>query len=263
MGSMEPPATITERGAVPEAEFAEASPVRVVLSYVLGWSFSFVVASVVVISSLVTFGVFWRTMTPWQLRFWGRWALRIQGVRVEYEGLEHIEGPGKRVVLFNHSSGLDAMLVPSVFPEAGVAVIKREVLFIPLVGLALYLMGFIMVARGRGGRSKKLLMRAAERMERDTITVFIAPEGTRTHDGSLQAFKRGAFHLALASRAPLVPMVVKGGYFLYPRHRRVGRPGTVKVKLLPPIPTDDLTIENMPEFVERVREIYLRELAAA
>ena len=262
MDSTAPAATTTESGGAPPPVLAEASWPRVVFSYVVGWLFSLLLSTAVVISSLLTFGVFWRWLTPLQLRFWARGALWIQGVRVEYEGREHLEGAAKRVVLFNHSSGLDAMLIPTVYPEGGVSVIKREVLWIPIVGLALYLMGFLMVARGRGGKSKGILERAAKRMDRERITVFIAPEGTRTADGSLQEFKRGAFHLALASGAPVIPLVVKNGYSLYPRHRRVARPGTVKVCILPPIPTDDLTAENLPEFVDQVREVYLRELAS-
>ena len=244
-------------------DFAEAGPLRLAWSVVFGWSFTLVFAAFASAVTLLTFGLFWRWLTPLLLRFWGRTAMWIQGVRVEYSGLEHLEGPAMRVALFNHSSGLDAMLVPTLYPRAGVACIKREALFIPFVGLALYLMGFLLIDRGRGDRAKRILARAAERMERDRITVFIAPEGTRTRDGQLQAFKRGAFHLALSTGAPIVPVVVRGGFRLYPRHYWTARPGTIEVRVLPPIPTDDLTLETMPAFIEEVRALYQRELHAA
>ncbi len=237
-------------------DFAEANPARLVFSVVVGWCFTLLCAVTVIALALVTFGTCWRWLTPLELRLWGRGALAIQGVKVIYEGLEHLEGQANRVALFNHSSGLDAMIVPTLCPRAGVAVVKREVLFVPLVGVALYLMGFVLVDRGRGDRAKRTLGRAAERMKRDQMTVFIAPEGTRSRDGGLQPFKRGAFHLALASRAPIVPVVISGAYALYPRHRWTGRPGTVRVRVLPPISTDSLTVENLPAFAEEVRDLF-------
>ncbi len=227
---------------------------------VIGWSFSLFFSASASLVSLVTLGRFQRSLSPFMLRHWGLTMLRIQGVRVDVEGREHLTGQALRVALFNHSSGLDAMLIPTLYPRGGVAVVKREALYIPLVGLALYLLGFLLVDRARSERGLRTLQRAAERMEREQLSVFIAPEGTRSRDGELQRFKRGAFHLAMISGAPIVPIVVTGGFRLFPRHRWGARPGTIRVRILPPISTADLTEESMPAFIESVRDLYLREL---
>ncbi len=238
-----------------------ANPLRVAAALIVGWIYSLGFSLVVVTVALITFGRFSHWLTPMELRSWGRGALRIQGVKVEYEGLEHLRGPGTRVATFNHASGLDAMLIPTLYPPGGVSAIKREALYIPLVGAALWVMGFLFVDRGKGEKAKRSMRKMAERMRSEQLTLFVAPEGTRSPDGALQPFKKGAFHIAMASGAPIVPVVTTGAFELFPRHRWVARPGTVRVAVLPPISTEGLTLETMPAFIESVREIYLEALA--
>jgi 1-acyl-sn-glycerol-3-phosphate acyltransferase len=235
---------------------------RVAWSIVAGWSLTVVFCAVVIASALITLGRCWRWLTPPQARWWGRTMLRLQGVEVEYEGLEHLEGEAMRVVTFNHSSGLDPMLITSMYPRSATSAIKREILYVPIVGLAIKLMGFLLIDRGKGGRGRDTLRLAAARMRRDSMTVFIAPEGTRSRDGSLQPFKRGALHLAMVSGAPLVPVVVHGAFDLWPRHRWGARPGLVRVRVLPPIDTHALTPETLDAFSDELRARYERTLAA-
>lgn len=233
---------------------------RVAWSVTAGWTFTVLFCSGAIVSALLTLGLCWRWLTPLQLRFWGRALLRIQGIRVEYEGREHLDGAAMRVATFNHSSGLDPMLITTLYPRASTSAIKREVLFIPIVGLAIYLMGFLLIDRRRGGRGGQTLRRAGRRMRRERLTVFIAPEGTRSRTGALQSFKTGAFRLAMSSGAPIVPIVISGAFDLYPRHRWAARPGTIRVRILPPIETDGLTPETLPDFVEGLRARYVAEL---
>jgi 1-acyl-sn-glycerol-3-phosphate acyltransferase len=235
---------------------------RVGWSIVAGWTFTVVFCVAVIASALLTLGLCARWLTPLQARFWGRTALRIQGVRVEYEGLEHLAGDGMRVATFNHSSGLDPMLITTLYTVGSTSAIKREVLYIPIVGLTIYLMGFLLIDRQRGTRGNNTLQSAGRRMEREGLTVFIAPEGTRSHDGSLSAFKTGAFRLALASGAPIVPVVVSGAFEVYPRQNWAARPGVVRMRVLPPIPTTGLTVDALPDMVRDLRARYADELAA-
>ncbi|MCA9546646.1 MAG: 1-acyl-sn-glycerol-3-phosphate acyltransferase [Myxococcales bacterium] len=211
--------------------------------------------------SIVTLGRFSTRLSPWLLRFWGRTILRIQGVTLDLQGAEHLTGRAMRVATFNHTSTMDAMIIPALTPQGGVSCLKREALYIPLVGLAVWSMGFLLIDRGRSERARRLLQKAARRMARDKLTVFIAPEGTRSPDGSLQPFKRGAFHLALESGAPVVPIVIDGAFELMPRQRHVARPGRLVVRVLPPIPTRDLTRETLDDFAAHLREVYQEALA--
>lgn len=235
---------------------------RVAWSITAGWTFTLVFCLVTIATALLTLGRCWRWLTPVQVRFWARTLMRIQGVRVEYEGREHLAGAAMRVATFNHTSGLDPMLICSLYTRASTSAIKREMLYVPFVGLAIYLLGFLLIDRRRGARGQETLQRAARRMEQERITVFIAPEGTRSRDGALQPFKRGAFHLAMASGAPIVPVIIHGAYELWPRHRWGAYPGTVRIRILPPVDTRELTPETLPGFADALHARYTAELAA-
>lgn len=237
-----------------------ASPYRALWHVPVGLVFTAFFAVGASVASLATLGLCAPWLTPILLRFWGRNILKIQGIRLEVEGAEHLSERRMRVATFNHTSTLDAMIIPFITPQGGVSALKREALYLPLVGLAVWSMGFLLIDRGRSQRAQRLLQRAAARMERQRLTVFIAPEGTRSPDGALHEFKRGAFHVALASRAPIVPVVIDGAYALLPRQRHVSIPGRIRVRILPAIDTQDLTREGLSEFMDALRARYEREL---
>ncbi len=239
-----------------------SGPLRATLQLLVGWSFTCSFAFAAGLLSLLTLGQCRGWLTPALLRFYGRVALRIQQVTLRIEGAEHLAGRATRVATFNHTSTLDAMIIPVLNPEGGVSVMKREILWVPIVGVASWLMGFLMIDRGHSGRAKATLDRAAARMRHERLTVFIAPEGTRSEDGSLGPFKRGAFHLALASGAPIVPIVIVGAYALKPKGRAVCGRGVIHVRVLPPIDTTGLTSETMSRFADELHARYEQELAA-
>ncbi len=239
-----------------------ASPYRALWHVPVGLLFTVAFTLVASVVSIATLGRCAPWLSPLLLRFWGRNILRIQGVTLEIEGAEHLAGRSMRVATFNHTSTLDAMIIPTLSPPGGVSALKREALYLPFVGLAVWSMGFLLIDRGRSARSQRLLQRAAARMARQRLTVFIAPEGTRSPDGALQPFKMGAFHVALASGAPIVPIVIDGAYALMPRQRHWSRPGRVRVRILPPVPVTGLTRESMTDFAEQLHATYARELAA-
>lgn len=222
------------------------------MQFVVGWGFTFVFALSAAIISIVTLGRFSARLTPFLLRFWARVMLVIERVDLYVEGTAHVRPRAMKVSLFNHTSLLDAMIVTACMPPGSVAAIKREALYIPFVGLALWALGFLLIDRGRTDRAKRVLARAAERMQAERLTVFIAPEGTRSRDGALLPFKKGPFHIARVSGAPLVPMIIDGGQHVHPLGKAITQPGVVRVRFLPPIATDGLTAEELGPFVEQV-----------
>lgn len=232
-------------------------PLGTLWQVVAGWSFTFAYAIFVITLSVLTLGRLSNHMTVPLLRVWSRVMLLIQRVELVVEGTEHIRERQMRVLVFNHTSLLDAMIVTATQPAGGVPAIKREVLYIPFVGVALWAMGFLLIDRGRTDRAKRILARAAARMARERLSVIIAPEGTRSPDGHLQPFKKGAFHLARVSRAPVTLMLIDGAAELQPKGAPVSHPGRVRVRFLPPIATDDLTLDGLGPFSERVRAAML------
>ena len=89
------------------------------------------------------------------------------------------------------------------------------------------------------------------------MSVCIAPEGTRSPTPTLGAFKKGAFHIAMAAKVPIVPIVFKNALDPLPKHGLVIRPGTVQVVVLPPIPTARWKERDLDKHIESVRKKFL------
>ena len=212
-------------------------------------------------ATLLSFGFFSRRLSPCLLRFWGRTMLKIAGVTWEVQGAEHVENDVVKIAPFNHSSLLDAFLVTAVMPPGAVAVLKREVLYYPVVGVTVYLLGFLLIDRGKSLRAQRTLSRAVSRMGRERLTVFIAPEGTRGLEGKLLPFKKGALHLALESKAPIVPMLIDGAWELHGPGRLISTAGHVVIRFLPPRDSTGLTAETIAAETNALHALYVGELA--
>jgi 1-acyl-sn-glycerol-3-phosphate acyltransferase len=232
------------------------------IQVLLSWIFSTLYVTLVLACALGTFGWFTRRWSSAAVRAWGRVHVWLSLVELEVIGAEHLEGRRPRVVVFNHTSLLDDFLVCALLPEGSVPVIKREVLYVPLIGWAIAALDFIALDRKTPERAHASLSVAARRIGRESLTVFIAPEGTRSRDGALLPFKLGALHLAKDSGAPIVPMVIEGARALQPYGRWAADPGRVVVRVLPPIPSDGLSDDNLRARADELRALYARELAA-
>lgn len=225
------------------------------------WAFITVYGVAASALTIVTLGLFSRRLTPFLMRIWGRTMLRLAGITFEVQGAEHLRADAMKIVPFNHGSLLDAFLVPALMPPGSVAALKREALYYPVVGVTVYLLGFLLIDRGRSGRARRTMAKAAARMAKERLTVFIAPEGTRPLNGELLPFKKGALYLALDSHAPIVPMLIDGAFELHPPGRVTTTPGHIIVRFLPPRPTTGLTAEHVAAETEALRAMYITELA--
>ena len=241
--SSAPPASVA---APPKAGArGRISLAMTLVQMLFGWSFTFAWSILAITVSLITLGRFSAWLTPAFLRIWSRIMLFIQRVDLYIEGGEHVRERKMRVVVFNHTSLLDAMIVTALQPSGGVPCIKREVLRIPLVGVALWALGFLLIDRGHTDKAKRVLARATDRMARERLSVIIAPEGTRNASAELLPFKKGAFHIAKASGAPIVLMLIDGAGDTHPLGSPVSHPGLVRVRFLPPIDSDDIEVEAL------------------
>ncbi len=168
-------------------------------------------------------------------RHWARLVLGAFGVRVLVEGTENVPR-GPAVFAANHASALDIPILFGHLPVQFRIIYKRSLSALPLVGWYLYLSGHIAIDRGNPFKARKSLERAAERIRRGT-SVAVFPEGTRGSATTLGMFKRGSFLLAIDARAPAVPVSLVGVRSLAPRGIATLRPGTVAIRIQPPVPT--------------------------
>jgi 1-acyl-sn-glycerol-3-phosphate acyltransferase len=234
---------------------------RAARQHALGWLFTAVMGALMLATTLLSLGTLSHPVGRPLLRLWGRGMLAILGVRLIVRGREHLAGRAGRIVPFNHASTLDIFIVQAILPDGGVPVAKREFIRVPIVGWVVYLLDFILLDRTNRQRAAASLRRAAARIERERLSVIIAPEGTRSRDGTLGPFKLGPMHLAVASHAPIVPMVIAGSARAMPHGQWSARPGAVVVEFQPPIATDDYTLDNLRERTEALRNTFVAALA--
>ena len=125
---------------------------------------------------------------------------------------------------------------------------KKELRRIPFVGKACVSAGHIFIDRSNSVRAKQSIEKAEERL-RNGSSVVIFPEGTRTRTGKLMRFKRGAFAIAADLHLPVVPITIKGAFEVMPTDSWYIKPGVIEMIVHPPVDTQGLTMENLPEFM--------------
>lgn len=168
-------------------------------------------------------------------RHWSKFILWIYGIRVTVKGLEHV---GRHSVIYatNHASWFDIPATVAGIPDDIRIMLKRELTYVPIWGWALKYGPYIAVDRTSPKDALRGLEKAAEQI-RSGASVLLFVEGTRTRDGKLQPFKRGAFVLALKSGVPIVPVTINHSFRILPKGSLKIRPTDIEIVIEPPIDT--------------------------
>lgn len=188
---------------------------------------------------------------------WGRWTCAVGGVRLDVQGREHLSQPA--VIVANHQSAIEVAIFPAIVPPKTRYVAKKAVARIPLIGWAFRATGQILVDRSDHAAAVAAIDESLAHLPRG-LSVFLCPEGTRSLDGALLPFKKGAFHIAMKLGLPMVPVVIDGAQALLPKHALLPRAGTVKAHVLPPVDTASWRPETIDAHVAQVRSLMAREL---
>jgi 1-acyl-sn-glycerol-3-phosphate acyltransferase len=188
----------------------------------------------------------------WCMRTWARSLCLASGVRVVVHGAEHIAQGTGRVYASNHVSWYDIFATASVLPHY-TFVAKEELRKIPIFGWGAEGAGVVFLAR----ENRKSAFEAYESVAKKIahgLNVIVYPEGTRGESYALRPFKKGPFVLAIAAKAPVVPVVVHGTREIMPKGSFRVRGGTVHVHLLQPVPTTGYDYEHRHELMRLVWE---------
>jgi 1-acyl-sn-glycerol-3-phosphate acyltransferase len=175
------------------------------------------------------------------------------GWRLEAADRGRLAEAAPAVFVANHQSNLDIVTYGWLFPPRTVAVGKKEILKIPLFGWFFAVSGNILLDRGDPVRAHASIAEAAARMRNERISVWMFPEGHRNGSPILLPFKKGAFHLAVAAQAPIVPIVLEPMASVLAPRRGLVRPGRLRHRVLPPIPTAGRSAADVPDLVEETR----------
>ena len=171
------------------------------------------------------------TMYGWGMAVM-RVGVRAAGITVRITGLENLPGQPS-ILMSNHVSNLDApVLLPSI-PGMTSVMLKQSLMKIPLLGTAMRMGKFVPVSRGNSREEAIQSVAVAAEALRSGLHITIFPEGTRSPDGKLLPFRKGAFFLAVESGAPIVPVVLHGTARMMRRESLRIQPGVAVVQFLP------------------------------
>jgi len=186
-------------------------------------------------------------------RFWSLLLMKTYGVQWRTVYHPDLDRAHPNVFMANHQSQFDIPALVLSMPTDFRIVAKRELLYVPIFGWALWLAGFIFIDRTDRESAIRRLDRAVHTIRRGTSVVVFA-EGTRSHDGRLLPFKKGGFVLALKAGVPIVPVSIRGGRDILPKGSLRVRPGTIDVVFGAPVPTAGYSPDTKEELMATVRE---------
>lgn len=198
-----------------------------------------------------------------RLARWSRRLLEQARVQLTVSGREHIE-PGRPYLLMsNHVSHYDIPVLFQAFGGSLRMVAKKELFKIPIFAGAMRAAGFIEIDRSNRQRAIESL-RSAKNLFAQGISIWMAPEGTRSRSGALLPFKKGGFMLALETHLPILPVAIVGSREILPAEGKAVRPGVrVHVSFQPPIEvqTDRMDTATRDALMHEVRAAIERGLA--
>jgi len=226
--------------------------ITTIMTYLYGIVATTIAAAAAMVVALLgdSSGRFWWPIS----RYWSYGMLKAGGVtKIHTEGLEHIiDNPSGGVLMSNHESHLDPPMFIYLSHNYPLHfLVKHTLFYFPIFGQSLWAIGHIYINRSNRANAFRSLEKAAQSIA-DGKRIYVFPEGTRSRDGKLKAFKKGGFHLAIKAKVPIFPAAIAGtGDILPPGWINKGD-GPVVVIFGNPVPTDQYTLENRDDLIKTV-----------
>jgi putative phosphoserine phosphatase/1-acylglycerol-3-phosphate O-acyltransferase len=201
----------------------------------------------------------WRQAVNIATTTWGELGTALAGVDLHITGEQHLWSHRPAVFIFNHQSGIEMMLLCKLLRRDMIGIAKQEMRRNPLLGPVFMAAGTVFVDRFNHDKAVAALQPAVDAL-RDGLSIAIAPEGTRSPTPHLGRFKKGAFHLAVAARVPIVPIVFRNTLDALPKHAVIIRPATIDVVVHPPISTAGWSRARLDPHVATIERLYHQTL---
>lgn len=188
----------------------------------------------------------------------GDLGTKLAGLDIIVKNKHNLEDHRPAVFCFNHQSSADFFIILKLLRKDVTGIAKKELEMTPF-GPIFKAMGAIFIDRSNKKKALESMKNAAEILKNGT-SVAIAPEGTRSGSKTLGAFKKGAFHLAMKSGVPIVPIVIKNAYMAMPKGSKMFKPTHIEVVVLDPVDTSEWKPKHLDMYMEDVRNLFLKEL---
>ena len=182
-------------------------------------------------------------------RWWGRAFCYLLFIKVKLIGLEKLNPQQSYVIVCNHQSIYDVFVVYGWLPMIFKWLMKAELRKIPLVGKACADAGHIFIDRSNAVTAKHSIEQAEKQLKNGN-SVAIFPEGTRTYNGEMCKFKRGAFLIATDLHLPILPLTLRGCYERLPRNTVNVVPGTIEIIIHQPIDVNSYGDDGTPKLIQ-------------
>jgi 1-acyl-sn-glycerol-3-phosphate acyltransferase len=204
---------------------------------------------------LIAFSFFsQRAASKWCGLFWGRLNTWVGLNLVTVSGRLHLRRHPAYIIAANHQSLID---IPVLYGWLGLDlkwVMKKELRKVPFMGMAAERAGHIIIDRSDSQAAIFSINAAREKLRPGTSIIFF-PEGTRSRDGHLGAFKKGAFRLALDLGLPILPVTLTGTRDILPPDGMDLLPGHARMIIHAPIATSGAGIEQLEALMAQTRQI--------
>lgn len=228
------------------------------------WWCWFAAAVLLLIIGVPTISAFWilnrkKWLYPFA-DFGARMWLKACGAKIKVRGLENLKDGENYVFISNHRSYLDTATLFAYTSRRIGLVAKKELLKVPVLGQGMGFVNIIAIDRSNAEKALQSMKKAREVMD-SGYSFGIFTEGTRALPGELLPFKKGAFHLALQTDAPIIPVAIKNTDWMMGKKTGVAFGGIIEMVLLPPIETKDAEPEELMEVLRKTREAIAEELA--
>ncbi len=195
------------------------------------------------------FACFWGSCYTWLSPLW----------RVDIKGRENVDRKKAYVMVSNHQSMLDILIIYRIFLHFK-WVAKSSLFKVPIIGWNMWLNRYIKIERSSMKSQRKMIRQCGENIKKGS-SVMIFPEGTRSRNGQLRGFKEGAFLIALEQKADIVPMVLDGSSKALPEKGFMPRTKQdVCLRILPPVPYDDFKDMNAHQLTKHIHTLVDNQL---
>ncbi|XP_022084296.1 1-acyl-sn-glycerol-3-phosphate acyltransferase alpha-like [Acanthaster planci] len=205
----------------------------------------------------------------WPALFTRLTVKHLFGIKVSATGLEHLKSDKPYIAVCNHQSTIDHIAMMEFWPNRCSIMMKNSVKYLGPMGIAAMLSGIIFVCRTNREKAKEALENTVKVIKEKNAKVWVFPEGTRKLSKKNRPaeekkpeyflpFKKGAFNLAVQAQVPIVPVVFscQESFFSF-RHKRFTS-GAYKMTVLKPVPTVGMTLDDVPDFTEKIRDMMIK-----
>lgn len=187
-------------------------------------------------------------------------AFGLVGLKLNIRNIENYYESQPAVVIFNHQSQADGLIMMKLMRDNFAAIGKKELGRFKLFYDAYNFAGIIPIDRANSKDAIEAMTPLVDAITKEGRNVAIAPEGTRSPTKMPLPFKKGAFHVAMQAGAPIIPVVIHNAIDIQPKGQFAYRSGAVDIDILPPVDTTTWTKDSLDQHITDVRNMFLTTL---